>query len=149
LDEFNFDESSGIFNFKYDLTFEFVYETCSIKIPTKYPKGIYEMKMQEDGEFIEYRESGKDFKETLKNIFDYFSETRMVKKFLFFLILQSGLESAIPQSTTGSGKGIQSFFSKNFFNFYSDPGEMFSMVKIFFILNFSSKLFKTSKFSKI
>jgi hypothetical protein len=85
LDEFNFDESSGTFDFKYDLTFEFVYETCVIKIPNKYPNGIYQMKMEQDGEFIEYRESGKDFKETLKNIFDYFNETRMVKV-SFFLI---------------------------------------------------------------
>eukprot|EP01080_Neovahlkampfia_damariscottae_P006686 gene6686-10851_t len=112
LDEFNFDEEKSQFTFTYDLTFEFEYEPCVIKIPTKYPKGEYEMKMGNDGDFILLLNPGEDFYQTLKNVFVEFNETRM-----------AGLDSSLPQdssATSGNQDPGDQFISQTFQNEYDD-----------------------------
>eukprot|EP01080_Neovahlkampfia_damariscottae_P003070 gene3070-5240_t len=77
MEEFYFNEKTFEFRFNYDLTFEFDYDECIIKIPKDYPKGEYMIKRKRDGKFNQLLNRGDTFYDTLKNVFDDFYEIRM------------------------------------------------------------------------
>jgi hypothetical protein len=78
MEEFKFNAKNLEFTFNFDVTFEFEYEPCSIKIPVTYPNGTYMIKKGKEGKYKEYSNSGDNFYQTLKNVFDELYETRMV-----------------------------------------------------------------------